>query len=158
MLPPFCETMNTLPAELLTAYLQTSFNVLMPAGTITLRCGRHSIDLDRLLKDAGASCWAYLTAYNPNSQQLGGDENRRRQDKLVAEVSAKFSVLHGEGVGADQNWPPEPSVLVLGMDREEAMRVGSRYGQNAVVVGVQGQPAELLICMAQIAEENRGTI
>jgi hypothetical protein len=43
------------------------------------------------------------------------------------------------------------------MDREEAMRVGSRYGQNAVVVGMLNQPAELLICAPEAVEDRRGT-
>ena len=150
--------MTSLPPQLLTAYRRTSFNVSTPAGIISLRCGRRSPELDALLKEAGTSCWAYLTAYNPNSQQLSAEENRRRQDDLVAEVSAKSRVLHGEGAGDEGDWPPEPSVLVLGMNRQEAERVGSKYGQNAVVVGVLGGPAELLICVPEAAEERRGTI
>lgn len=150
--------MTTLPRQLLSAYLRTSFGVWTPDGEIILRCGHSSPDIDRLLERAGVSSWAYVTAYNPASRRLSAEENRARHDGLVAEVSSRFSVLHGEGVGDDGDWPAEPSVLVLGMGREEAARVGSQYGQNAVLVGALHEPAELLVCTpdpagAQASEE-----
>ena len=54
-----------------------------------------------------------------------------------------FEFFHGWGVGTRGDWPPEPSLLVLGIDEEQARKVGAEFGQNAIVVGRTGAVAEL---------------
>jgi hypothetical protein len=52
----------------------------------------------------------------------------------------------GEGIGDDGVWPPERSVLVLGIEREAALQLGRRFGQRAIVCGDLGGLATLALC------------
>jgi hypothetical protein len=52
----------------------------------------------------------------------------------------------GEGIGVDGTWPPERSILVLGIEREAAVQLGGRFGQVAIVFGEAGGPATLVLC------------
>ena len=88
-----------------------------------------------------------MTAHNPGSMPLTTDENRARHARLEADVSAReYEVFPGEGVGDDGEWPPEASLLILGMPRAEATVLGHAHAQRAVVWGGVGEPALLLIC------------
>ena len=40
-------------------------------------------------------------------------------------------------------WVPEDSYLILGIPRTDAISLGYDFGQNAIVVGRIGNPAEL---------------
>ena len=134
-----------LPTQLLESYLATRYTAATPGGEVVIRVGRRHPEVDALLERTGASCWAYLTAWNPRSRRLPDEENRRRQAALVAELSGRYACLEGEGVAADGSWR-EPSVLVLGIDREATRRVAEKYEQNAFVYGERGGAAELVVC------------
>jgi len=120
-----------------------------PAGAreLEIRVGASSPALDAFLAARGAASWCFVTAANPGSERRSDAENARRNRNLEAELEAAGLVaLRGEGRGADGAWPAEPSFLVLGVDRDEALRLGGRHGQNAVVFGEVGGPAELIDC------------
>ena len=52
----------------------------------------------------------------------------------------------GEGIGDDGTWPPERSLLVLGIDHAGAVQLGHRFGQRAIVWGELGGLAALVLC------------
>ncbi len=52
-------------------------------------------------------------------------------------------MLAGEGRPRNKRWNPEPSFLVLGVSRTEAVRIARQYDQMAIVVGKLGGPARL---------------
>ena len=132
-------------AELLEAYLQTTFRADTPRGAIEVRVGRRNQTLDLLLSENGSRGWAYITAFNPNSDRRSQGENIRRHKLLRGEIRRRgFRILEGEGVGADRKWPPEKSFLVLGISKEEASRLGRTFGQRAIVVGQRNRPAEMV--------------
>jgi hypothetical protein len=86
-----------------------------------------------------------VTAYNPGSVALGESENAQRQ--LLLEQAARdagFAFFRGEGVGDDGQWPPEPSLLILGITRAQAVDLGRRFGQRAIVYGEAGWSPQLL--------------
>jgi hypothetical protein len=90
--------------------------------------------------------WAFNTAYNPASEVLP-EENQRRHTQLESDVRTRGLVcLQGEGIAADSGWLPETSLLILGLTRDAAIELGAKYGQNAVVHGRMGQAAELVDC------------
>lgn len=65
---------------------------------------------------------------------------------LVAKLAELgLQMLHGEGRGDLGDWPPEPSMLVLGISERTATELGRRYGQAVIVVGRRGEPARLLV-------------
>jgi hypothetical protein len=134
-------------AALLEAYRRTAFIAETPAGRLSLRIGARSAELDALLAVHGVGTWAYVTAFNPGSVSLTAVENSARQRQLEHTVMDMGLVSYpGQGVGDDRRWPPEPSLLVLGIAREAASHLGRQYGQLAIVYGEAHRPAELLVC------------
>ena len=130
---------------LMRAYQQTSFFADTSRGRLRLRIGESSGQLDELLASEAAGSWAYVTAHNPGSVPLSEDDNIRRQQRLERTVRERgFQFFRGEGIGDDGQWPPEPSLLIIGISRDQAVELGRRFGQRAIVYGETGRPAELL--------------
>lgn len=79
-------------------------------------------------------CSAFITAYNPLSQNLSDEVNVRSQDALASELSERsLTFIDGIGMHSSGNWPSESSYLVLGLSLEAAKVLGSKYNQNAIV-------------------------
>jgi hypothetical protein len=135
------------PDRLADAYRRTTFRVHAPSDPIDIRVGQRCPDLDELLRREGMYCWAFLTAWNPTGRALSKAENRRRDRALRHELDATgATVLPGVGIGDDPGGKPENSLLAVGLDRSAAATLGADFGQDAVVVGDLGAPAELLWC------------
>jgi hypothetical protein len=131
----------------LAAYLQTRFCAETAQGRVVIRVGRAQPDLDAILRGAGCSVWAYITAFNPRSVRLSASENDMRQRELEDAVRKLGHVMFpGQGIGDDGTWPAERSVLVLGIERDAAIGLGRRFGQRAIVCGRLGEPATLESC------------
>jgi hypothetical protein len=128
------------------AYLATEYNVFTPKGRFTLRAFRRSSALHRLQLAFNVAGSAFLTAYNPYSELSDEAINRSYQDQLIAEVTDRWKVLFGEGVDPQGRWRAEPSVLVLGISREEAIALGKKYRQNAILVADEEGSTMLLAC------------
>jgi hypothetical protein len=129
------------------AYRRTTYTAWTSAGEIHIHPGLPSPALDALLDERGADQWAYVTACNPGSQLLSSDENVRRQQALLEAVQHRgLPVFGGESVLDPAAWPPEPSLLILGMPPNEARSLGRRFGQLAIVAGRRGEPAALIPC------------
>lgn len=138
-------------AEQIQAYRQTSYWVEAPEEYVRIRLDRPTPDLDRYLQRQEAASWAFITAYNPGSEQLAPSENRRRLLQLQEELERRgLAFLPGVGVGDDGAWPPERSLLVVGMARETARRIGRDFGQNAVLFGLVGRTPELICCCEEL--------
>lgn len=129
---------------LLEAYHATGY-IVLPDG-IAVRIGSVSADLDRLMGRIGACSAVFVTAWNPASRPTGPAANAAAEAALAREVAARgWRALPQEGRGDAGDWPPEPGLLVLDIDRETALDLALRFGQNAVVWYEPGRPAELLL-------------
>ena len=121
------------------AYLVTDYRVEdFPSGPFTIRIGEPIAAL------AGLE-WAFVTACNPRSVLISDEENTRRMaefETAVRELGWRF--YHGQGVGRDRRWPPEPSLLIVHIKESEAVHLARRFGQNAIVAGRSGEPARLV--------------
>lgn len=128
---------TALPLPLVEAYLETEyrvavspdFGVVMP---FVLRVGQPSESLQQLLDDTGAQGACFITAFNPYSEVTSAEENSALQEELqttLRQHEVKF--LRGQGQHPSNNWPPEPSVLCLGLPLDAAKRLGMRFQQNA---------------------------
>jgi len=129
------------------AYLQTTYWVEAGPQPVALRIGERSCALDRMLGACRASRWAFVTAWNPRSELRPRWQNARRQRALLHAL--RSSGWHWVGAlaqGDGDDWPPEPGVLVLGISREQARRLGRRFRQYAVVAGQRGGVARLVWC------------
>jgi len=135
--------------SLLAAYRRTRFCADTEQGRLVIRVGETCPELDALLRATGSATWAYITAFNPGSVRLRDDQNYARQRELEETVrQLGHPMFLGEGIGDDEAWPPERSILVLGIEREAAVQLGRRFGQRAIVCGEPGGLAALVLCAA----------
>ena len=119
--------------KLLEAYRATHFNVIGPPS-FTLRVGEPSRQLSELYRAHEVTTAAFLTAWNPYSEETPQEENDRAQARLETEAnSLAAAVLPGMGQDPSGKWPGEPSFLVLGISHDAAQLLGAQYCQNAIV-------------------------
>ena len=104
--------------------------------------------LQELLLSNHVASWAFITAYNPYSvmQDAGVNSllNTQLEDYLLGK---RYVFFKGMGVGDDDSWEPEASFMVLDIRKEDAIKLGRQFKQNAIVVGVIGNSAELIDCL-----------
>jgi hypothetical protein len=131
------------------AYRATEYNVVTPKGRFTLRAFRRSLTLHRLHLAFNVAGSAFLTAFNPYSERSDAANNQSYQDQLIADVRERWKFLPGEGVDPQGKWPAEPSLLVLGISREESIALGKKYRQNAILVADEEGNTTLLACDPQ---------
>ncbi len=125
-------------------YRATAYVVELERGAIPIRIGELSLALDRLLQAHRCKDWAFISACNPGSQPVPDTQNIERHAQLVAAVNhLGLSWFTGHGVPDHPGWPAEISLLVLGISPDDAMRLASQFGQNAIVAGAAGTPAQL---------------
>lgn len=127
--------------KLSAAYTATHYRVFTDPPFV-LRVGEASAALDALLASDATDTWALITACNPGSVPLSPAENADRMNQL-RDVLNRFTTYPGESSAPTGEWA-EPSVLVLGMGRSEAVQLAKAFGQNAILAGERGGPAELV--------------
>ena len=131
---------------LVKAYQTTDYVVCDRQREVSIRVGRRSREVDRLLARFGEPSAVFITAWNPFSRSLTPRQNEHRQRCLLAYLRARrAALLMGEGRGTCADWPPEASVLIFGISQGVAARIGRAWGQNAVVFVALGRPAQLLL-------------
>ena len=132
--------------ELIQAYTETEFRVLegMP---LSIWVGKLNSELLAVHKQYRVECSAFLTACNPFSQELSDEANSERQIALAKELTTRsLEFLPGIGQHSSNQWPGEPSYLVLGLTLEAAKALGARLEQNAIVwTGVVGVSQLILL-------------
>ena len=129
------------------SYRRATYAARTDDGEIQIHPDRCSPELDALLNQRRVDQWAYITAYNPASRLLSEQDNVRRQQALVQVVQDRgLTFFEGASVLDAAKWPPEPSLLVLGIPADDARALGRQFGQLAIVVGRLDQPARLVEC------------
>src|SRR4029077_14063585 len=132
--------------SLRTAYEATDYWVDdAPGGAFHFRIGERSAQIDGLLAEIGFGDWVYITACNPMSRPLSDEANAGRMIQLETRLRALPCVAyHGRGVGTIGKWPPEPSLLALGLREDQGLELGREFSQAAIVVGSRGEQARLV--------------
>ena len=129
--------------QLLKAYLNAKYYIVKPS--LNIEVGAVSRPLDVFLMDNNAYNWAFVSAWNPQSVLLGHLENEGRHQALMQNlIEARYTFCEGYGESNDGSWPAEKSLLILDIPRIDAMRLGRRYQQNAILYGMLNKPAELV--------------
>jgi hypothetical protein len=128
--------------NLIQAYKNTKYKVFNP--NLIIEIGVMNYDLNDLMGKNNVTEWAYITAFNPYSKVLTEIENNDRHLQLQ-EVTKSFLTYKGHGVGTDSSWDPELSLLVIGISKAEAILIGKKFEQNAIVYGIIDSTPELLI-------------
>ncbi len=126
--------MTTIPPATIAAFHATGYGVEAPDAPFVLRIGEHSPPLAALMAAHAAPGAAYLTAWNPRSTQADPAANARAQDNLrTALAEQAIAFLDGWGADPEGRWPPEHSLLALGLDLPVAAVLADRFGQDAFV-------------------------
>ncbi len=136
--------------RLLAAYRQTTYRVTTAAGAIDLRVDTHNPALAALFVRHGIDAAAFLTAWNPRSALCSARYNAAANRRLQAAVAALgCDSLPGTGFISGGSWPGEESLLVLGIQRCQALALGRKFQQHAVVWAGPDAVPRLLLCEAE---------
>ncbi len=131
---------------LLRQYLATVYEFPTANGPLRVSLDGDVVNDPVALPDLLNRNFAVLTAFNPRSMLLPRRVNEARhavmRDMLVLGCYRIEGCVGFEGE-PDGVWR-EPSWLVHGMDREEAMAFGRVFRQNAIVLCRNGRP-ELIV-------------
>jgi hypothetical protein len=76
---------------------------------------------------------AVITAYNSFSEKTEKINNEKAQLDLNKIASNKWSILNAQGFAPNGVWESEYSILILGIDLEEAILIGKKFKPNAIV-------------------------
>ena len=131
---------NDTQKELKKAYENTVYKVFNPPMVISVY--NTSNELKTLLFNLDITQWAYITPYNPFGKSYTDAENEELFNLMLQDIK-DYQYYIGEGQGIDTTWPPEKSVLIIGISKAAAVALGNKYNQNAIVVGEQGDVAKL---------------
>jgi hypothetical protein len=117
--------------QLLAAYRDTRYHV-RHAGGIDFYIDKRSDELAALHDEKGVGSSAFITAWNPRSEETPREENDARNERLRRDLEALgLSWIGAEGIGPT-GWREE-SFLVLGISLEDATALARKYAQNAIV-------------------------
>jgi len=123
----------SLDLGLISAYRSTQYHVFSTPFFV-LRVDQRSEELAALFEQSGVGCAAYVTAWNPLGMVTPDDINAAAHEQLRSDMRvAGYPFLDGEGRGISGDWPPETSILILGLPRTAAKKLGRRYRQNAIL-------------------------
>ena len=117
--------------RLLENYLKTEYRVQTAGGVNVLRIDQASNFLERAHKLHLTDRSAFITACNPASQLVSGDENEAAMEQMNEEVSERWPKYFAEGADPSGTWPPEASYLVMGIDYRDVIELAHKYNQNA---------------------------
>ncbi len=137
---------SSIDPETVHAYQGTEYRVHGDAPVI-LMIGVASPGLAALHNFHRVESSAFITACNPFSQAHDDTANVARQDALAAELRFRsLAFIEGVGQHPSNQWPGEASFLVLGVSREAAKALGTRFEQNAIVwTGLDAVPELVLL-------------
>lgn len=131
--------------ELVEAYCNTSYRI--PELEIELRVGQHSPQIDALLRRYGKKRWVFISASHPRSVLTEDEINQRQHAALRRCIEVReYPFFEGVGIGDKGDWPPERSLLVLGLSLSKAQFLCQQFGQNAFLTGRPEGQAELVWC------------
>jgi hypothetical protein len=133
----------TLDRRLVAAYLRSVYKVLDPPFELCI--DKLPEDLEQWLSDRGLKSFAFLTAANPKSVVLPEAENARRNTNLLTALRPLVPVHPYPAVHISEkgDWPAEKSWWAPGLSAENAVDLGRRFEQNALVFWQQGGGMEL---------------
>ena len=144
---------SSISGDLIEAYLGTTYQLGMGGAGPRLRIGQPVGSgpgtVGGLLADTGATCAAFITAWNPHSnQETSKAQNKAAHARLLNRLAGfpGVTVHEGKGVGTDKAWVPERSVFAVGLASSDAISLGREFRQNAIVwVGEAGVPELVLL-------------
>jgi hypothetical protein len=129
--------------QLLRSYFATVYELPSPKGLVRASLDGEPARDPSEMPDLLQTTFAVLTAYNPRSMLLPRRVNELRhgvmRDLLILGCYRVEPCVGYEPDKKDSVWR-EPSWLVHGMDRDEAVAFGRVFRQNTVIFAIEGRP------------------
>lgn len=126
---------------LINLYLNTNFVVYNL--DISIKIDKQCEKLNKLLEKHKQTTWAFITAWNPCYNVLSEIGNTERTEMLRSMV-CDYTFYEGEGA-VFRSKVPDRSLLILGIELKEAMNIGIKLRQIAIVAGSNNDTARLII-------------
>jgi len=137
--------MSVVSSEQFATFHATHYRVHAADAPFTLRIGAYSAALQRLQQAQDAESSAFLTAWNPLGQLAAPHLNSAYQTALQRDLDVMgVACIPGEGVDPATGWAEE-SVLAVGLSRDKAIALGTKYRQLAIVFNAQDAAPELIL-------------
>jgi hypothetical protein len=138
--------------ELHIAYLKTEYSIELPEGRIWISPLSANEELRSLLLRRSVNNWALITPYNPASQILSDRENEDRLDNFEIEALTESRRSKGVDYFDSVSKPEEVGLTgecgfwIANIFPWEAIRLGYKWGQNAILIGRADGLAKLQWC------------
>lgn len=128
--------------NLLNAYKSTTY--LVPKLQLKIRVEEPNSQLEKVLEDYNSSSWAFITAWNPESNQLEKETNLALNKQLEKDLNG-YQIFAGYGIPDSKVWEPEESFFILGITRDKAIQLAEKYDQNAFLFGQLKETPSLIL-------------
>lgn len=140
-------TSSGISADLIASYRAADYQAGAGSAAALLHIDQHSESLSQLLAAAGQQCAVFITAYNPCSQPQSLTANQAAHAYLRDELKyLTDQIIEGTSSDPAGTWPPEQSLLALGVELDKSKALGRKFGQNAVVwAGADAIPRLILL-------------
>ncbi|EDM28285.1 hypothetical protein LNTAR_10231 [Lentisphaera araneosa HTCC2155] len=127
-------------------YLKAEYQVFDKELTTSIKIGINNPQLNSFLKASNHNTWAFITAWNPYSLNETTDtENHSRNQTLLEDLNVQdIQVISGKGIDPSGEYSGEDSFLITGISRDDAIQLGQKYQQNAIVFGEIYKNPELI--------------
>mgnify|MGYP005621119615 FL=1 len=137
--------MTEISQDLLDAYQSANYHVYADPPFI-LKIGILSKELRKILSDLNVNFAAFITAFNPYSQELQLRENTLRNNTLEGKIqSLDLYYLKGDGRCQNNSGVGEESFLIFGLSKKQSINLGKESQQNAIVVSDKNAIPSILL-------------
>ena len=119
-------------------YEEAHYLVLLPGDSctdneVTFSINQQNQEIDKLMGLHGKKTACFITTCNPKGERIDDKENLRLMQELESIVQQKqLPYYFGQGGDSKGAWI-EKSLLIVGIDSDEADKLAHQYEQNAVV-------------------------
>ena len=138
--------MTKIENSLIEAYENTNYYIYHDTE-ITINIAKKNIDLINLFKDKNLISASIITAYNPFSKIMTEEQNLSAQLQLKKMIEdSNLSYLDAIGQDIKKEWLGEPSFFIENISKENAIKLGKKFNQNAIVWVDKNLIPELIFC------------
>ena len=111
------------------------------------RLARYEVAAEACFDVHGVHTAGYVTAFNPQSARHSDAANRQAHESLLDRLGqGGWPLLGGRARDPAGEWPPEDSVLVLGISQRQTLELGRAFDQMAVLWSNADAIPRLLAC------------
>ena len=138
--------MTKIENSLIEAYENTNYYIYHDTE-ITINIAKKNIDLINLFKDKNLISASIITAYNTFSKIMTEEQNLSAQLQLKKMIEdSNLSYLDAIGQDIKKEWLGEPSFFIENISKENAIKLGKKFNQNAIVWVDKNLIPELIFC------------